>query len=114
MYYVLTKERKLLDDLFSKKVFRKRSSEHSITDEDEYWWDNYTTSRLCDDKTDFYIYTNYKPSSTQTTTLPTNSTTIQTEILTHEATTQTDPKEDNTDHHSYFLLLIKNLLTSRY
>ena len=136
MYYVLTKDRKLLDSLFSKRVFRKRSSKNLVSsfDEDTYWWDDYPTSRYYDDKTDFYLYTNYIPRSTQTyTTFTTSDTTESTQTDTtkpsnsstqtlnqfSEQSTQTYEEDHIQDavvskYKPFFSMLFNSLLFNRY
>ena len=115
MYDSLTKDRKVLDELFRRKIFRRSSKRKNyvrdnIIIEDEYWYDSYLSPYLYDDKTDYYLYTPYKDSSTQTTPQTKDSST-QTAPQTKATQTDTQTRDNK---FSYLSFIIKSLLSNRY
>ena len=103
IYDNLARNRRILDNLFGKKVFKKHCF---INDNEEgYWYDKYDITYLYNDKKDYKPYKTFKIISTQATLQTSNSSTqasthftnvsTQSTPQTRDFATQTDPIKEN-------------------
>ena len=133
IYDSLARNRRILDNLFGRKVFKKHCF---INDNEEgYEWDNYDISYFYKDKKDYRYHRSYKTITTQTQPQTKNSSTQatpQTKDSSTQATpqtrdsstqaskhftnvsTQTEPIENKIHLYESFLLFIKTVISNRY
>ena len=122
IYDSLARNRRILDNLFGRKVFKKHCF---INDNEEgYKWDNYI-SYVYNDKKDYRYRKSYKTTTTQATPQTSNSSTqtskhftnvsTQTTPQTKDSTTQTEPIEENKiPYSSIFYFLLKTFISNKY
>ena len=122
IYDSLARNRRILDNLFGRKVFKKHCF---INDNEEgYWCDNYDISYVYKDKKDYRYHRSYKTITTQTQPQTKNSSTqatpqtkdssTQATPQTRDSSTQTEPIENKIHLYESFLLFIKTVISNRY